>query len=413
MSRAPATRLDRRRFLLSAGSAWAGTFLWEKPGFCSQAEDLPPRALVLIELTGGNDGLSTVVPFRDDAYHRARPTLRLAPNEVLRLDQEHGLHPELKGFERLFHEGHLAIVEGAGYPNPVRSHFHSLEVWHAGDLRGRSLSSGWIGRACESAFAGESSSELAVHFGPRLPFSLYSATRPPIALESPTAYQWFGHEEELEPFCEAEPELSSAEPGGTAPSGREAMLVRLRGVLESAGQSSERIRAAVAAHVPEVEYPRYRFGANLRDIAAIIHAGLGTRVLSTNLATFDTHADQESQHASLLRKLDSSLAAFLADLAQSERGRQTLVLVYSEFGRRLAENASGGTDHGKAGPLFLLGAPVRGGFFGRAPDLGRLEDGDPAFTTDFRCVYATLLDRWLGVSAAQILGREFPLLDLV
>ncbi len=406
MTRAGNRPFDRRRFL-AAGSAFAGAFALGARGARAADGSKAHRTLVLVELTGGNDGLSTVVPHGDDDYHRSRPNLRLNRGEVLAIDERLGLHPSLSGFHRLYHDGQLAIVEGAGYPHPARSHFRSLEVWHGADTRGRAVGSGWIGRLCDATWTEDRTSELVVHIGPRVPFSLASNLHPPVALESPTAYQWFGEEEELAAYREA---CMLEEQGA---SGRDAMLARLRDVHVRANASSERIRAAVAAHVPKVDYPRDRFAATLRDIAAIVHAELGSRVLSTNLATFDTHADQKDTHAGLLRKLDQGLSAFLADLAQSEAGRETLVLVYSEFGRRVAENASRGTDHGKAGPVFVLGARARGGLHGKAPRLDTLDDGDVAFTTDFRSVYATLIERWFGASAAGVLGADYPLLELV
>ena len=411
--------LDRRGFL-AASSVFAGAlamggraFAMRARAFGAQARH-PNRTLVLVELTGGNDGLSTVVPHADAAYHRARPTLRLAPKECLALDARRGLHPSLAGIHRLYQEGRVAIIDGAGYPSPVRSHFRSLEIWHGADLRGRAVGSGWIGRLCDSAWQEDHPAELVVHVGPRVPFSLSSNDHPPVALESPTGYQWFGDEVEIEAYRAAG---EAAEEGAAAPegshAGRDDALARLRAVHSSASESSARIRHAVQAYSTPIEYSRDRLSASLRDIAAVIHADLGSRVLSTNLASFDTHADQADTQAALLHRLDDGLTAFLADLQRSEAGRETIVLVYSEFGRRLAENASRGTDHGKAGPMFVLGAGVRGGLFGRAPALDELDDGDPVFTTDFRSVYATVIERWFGASAKSVLGEDFATLELV
>jgi uncharacterized protein (DUF1501 family) len=409
------TRFDRRRFL-TAGSALAGVFAVGSRSLLAQAKQAH-RTLVLVELTGGNDGLSTVVPFADDVYHRSRPNLRLSANEVLKLDAERGLHPSLDGLRNLYDKGTLAIVEGAGYPNPVRSHFRSLEIWHGGDLRGRAVGTGWIGRLCDSAWRDDHTAELVVHVGPKVPFSLASFEHPPIALESPTAYQWFGAEPEVEAYRGAAKEeaeyAASAGAAAGRDSGRDEALARLRGIQASANESSVHIRRAIKDYRPAIDYPRDRFSASLRDIAALIHGDLGSRVLSTNLATFDTHADQKDTQANLLRKLDDGLCAFLSDLTRSELGRETIVVVYSEFGRRVAENASRGTDHGKAGPMFVLGARVRGGFHGKAPNLRDLDDGDAAFTTDFRSVYATVLERWFEASSATVLGEAFEQLDFV
>ena len=359
------------------------------------------RRLVLIELAGGNDGLSTVVPFENDDYHRQRPTLRRDKQDLLRLDDQRGLHPALLSFQRLYKSGRLAIVEGVGYPDPVRSHFKSFEIWHAAHARGRGAGEGWIGRLGRALWPELSSPELVLHLGSASPYSLHSRAHPPLVFETPAYYRWLEG-------AEASATSAPARTGEPSPeAGREAVLAELRATAALAQQSSKRIRRTASEYRTPVEYPRGGFAAHLRNAAAILHSKLDTRVISTRIGSFDTHSGQQKTHDDLMQQLDEGLSAFMADLRRSQAGRDTMVLAFSEFGRRVSENASGGTDHGKAGPLFVLGHSIEGGLYGRHPQLDRLDDGDLAFTTDFRSVYATVIERWFGADAHAVLGADF------
>jgi uncharacterized protein (DUF1501 family) len=371
------------------------------------------RRLVLVQLSGGNDGLSTVVPYADDVYGRARSTTRLERSDVLPLDDYRGLHGACKNLANEWNEGRLAIVEGMGYPDMIRSHFRALEVWHTADRRGRDSGDGWLGRLAETGWAEGESSELVVHLGPEAPYSVYSTERPPIALVSPTAYQWFGDRPEAQAYGMAGEDLERDKRAAESQHrGRDAALARMRGVLDDARDSSLRIRRAAAEYRPHADYPREPFAAGLHDVAALIQGRLDTRIFSVSLGGFDTHATQRGAHDALMRTLDEALGAFLEDLSHSEEGRNTTVAVFSEFGRRLEENASRGTDHGKAGPMLIMGPAVRGGLLGEHPDLTQLDGGDPTWTTDFRSVYGTLIEGWFGIEHERVLGARYPLLPL-
>jgi uncharacterized protein (DUF1501 family) len=252
-----------------------------------------------------------------------------------------------------------------------------------------------------------------VHLGQQAPYSVYSTARPPIALVSPTAYQWFGDRPEAQAYAMAGEDLSQdkREPEPIH-QGRDAALARLRGVLDDARNSSLRIRRAAAEYRPHADYPREPFAASLHDVAAMIHGGLGTRIFSVGLGGFDTHAAQRGEHDARMRTLDAGLGAFVQDLSRSEAGRNTTIAVFSEFGRRLEENASRGTDHGKAGPMLVMGHAVRGGLHGKHPDLTALDSGDPAWTTDFRSVYGSLIEGWFGIEHERVLGQRYPMLPL-
>jgi len=389
------TDLDRRTFLAACAAA--------------PLARLPrgeTRTLVLLQLSGGNDGLSTVVPYADDAYRRVRDTTRHRRKDLHVLDDARGLHGALTGLAQRWEDGGLAIIEGAGYPDMVRSHFKALEIWHTADARGRTAGDGWVGRMAAGVWAEEDHPELVVHLGTRAPWSVRSRTHPAVTMVAPTTYRWFGGAAEQGAYAMAgEPEDMDTE---ARHAGRDAALTRLRGVLDDARTSSRRVRAAAEAHGPRVQYPRTRTAAKLRDAAALIRGGLAARVISVEMTGYDTHANQRPQHDGRMTELDGALDAFLADVA----GTETAVLVFSEFGRRVAENASAGTDHGKAGPAFLVGAGVRGGLYGAPPDLSELDGGDVPWTTDFRCVYGEVVEGWFGAPMESVLGARYPRLDV-
>ena len=368
------------------------------------------RILVVVQLDGGNDGLNTVVPYRDDEYRKRRPKLAIPAGEVKKIDDRVGLHPSLEPFSKLLEQQRLAIVQSVGYPNPNRSHFDSMAIWQTartdrgqggarlagpGD-RPSPRAARATRRACTSTrrsrcrgrsrAAGRSIPSLArlEQFRRRLGVPEGADAAAQIEALDRLARQDRGEPGSLLQFVERCSLITYAS---------SARLERLQQDQASAARSS---------------YPEfYGLARRLRLIAQLIKAGLSTSIYYTHLDGFDTHSGQLQQHASLLRELGASLEAFLDDLEKSGESDRVLVLVFSEFGRRLGENGSGGTDHGTAAPVFLLGQPVKAGLHGPYPDLTRLEDGDPIHAVDFRRVYATLLDRWLGVPHRDVLGAAF------
>jgi len=403
--------IDRRQVLVGGSvglGGWALSRTSLRPALRASfdAGGVEGRTLVVLQLSGGNDGLSTVVPHGDDGYHRSRRSARIETKDVLGIDGYRGLHPGLKKLKAVYDAGHLAIVEGCGYPEPVRSHFKSLEIWHTGQARGRSSGEGWIGKVCDAMAGPGTPVELAVHIGPNTPYSVGSRAHPAVAFATPEGYRWVATErDDLDLYRD----LSE---GSGASSRQAGLLDRLRGVLADAQDSSVRVRRAAAGYAPRVAYPQDEFGNSLRAAAALIDARIGTRVISVELGGFDTHNAQRSQHDDRMRRLDAGLGAFLEDVGASTAGQDVVVVAFSEFGRRVEENGSGGTDHGVAGPMFVAGAKVKGGLYGRHPSLSDLVDGDLAMTTDFRSVYGTLI-AWLGIDSAKILGASYPKLAIV
>ncbi len=384
----------------------AGSALSSRPGVRDE------RILVVVQLGGGNDGLNTVVPYGHAAYYRARPTLAVpAPDRgtaqqpgAMVLDQRAGigLHPNLRGFKELLDQGTASIVQGVGYPNPNRSHFTSMDIWHTADTDARGH--GWIGRYFDCTCNGTPEPEGAVAIGDTAPLAMQGALQKPVTFETAELFRWLGddlHESLQDPY------QAINRAGALPPVDPDSQLGFLMRTALDAQIASDRIRAAVAKH-PLVEYPRERLAQQLRVVGAMIRDGMPTRVYYVSMSGFDTHANQAAQHANLLRQLGEALLAFYRDLkAQGATGR-VLTMAFSEFGRRVGQNASGGTDHGTAAPMYFVGDMLRPGLLGEHPPLESLDEGDLVFNVDFRSVYATVLEDWMGAASQQVLGRAWP-----
>ncbi len=360
------------------------------------------RILVVLELAGGNDGLSTVVPYERDELYRLRKTTGIRKEELVKLDEQTGLHPNLKPLEPHFGEGRVAIVQGTGYPDPNRSHFKSMDVWHAADRRGRSRGKGWLSRAADTAFRGVDEAELMINVGSKLRFALLGGDDKPISFQDVDSYRWLGKRSDKKTFDGMNAEKKSS-----------ALLEKLRRTASDARASSERIRQAAAGYKPKVAYPRESLARSLQLVAGLVAAGLPTRVYYLSLGGFDTHTQQRGRHDNLMRNLGASVAAFLADVEATGHADRVAVMAFSEFGRRPKENGSRGTDHGTAGPMFLFGKPVVGGLYGKQPSLTDLDNNaDLKMTVDFRSVYAAAIEYCLGTPAKHVLGAEYPKLKL-
>lgn len=389
--------------------------------------------LVVVQLAGGNDGLNTVVPFANDHYIKARPRLGIAAKDVLKLNDEFGLHPALAGLKSLHDDGRLAVVHGVGYPNPNRSHFRSTEIWATASDADRVERHGWIGRYFDHACQGaEPTTGIAI--GRQMPQAFAAAHPKGIALEDPEAYRFVegaGERSEGtrsrgkgrgrvggEPSMSDDPSMVIGDSGGSI--GELAGGARMVGdpldFLErtamDAQVSSEQIRAISKRVSNTATYPNGRLGSALKLVARLIGGGLSTRIFYVSQGGYDTHTNQAGNHERLLRELGDSLKAFLADVKAQGNHERVLVMTFSEFGRRVSENASGGTDHGAGAPLFLAGARIHPGFHGTAPSLAPADllNGDVRFQTDFRRVYATVLDGWLKTSSEKILGKRFEVM---
>jgi uncharacterized protein (DUF1501 family) len=381
------------------------------------------RVLVVVQLGGGNDGLNTVVPFKDDDYRKARPKLQIGEKAVLKIDDRVGFHPALTGFAKLLESQQVAVVQSVGYPNPNRSHFESMAIWHtarlgtkvdAGHERRARLpdTPGWLARALDATPAAPGGDVPALHLSDQLlPQALAGGQR---YVPSLVSLEQFRRRLGLREAAGAAEQRAALDQIAGREHGRPGSLLNFVERSASLTYASSAQLEAVAAAGAGADYPQSGLGRRLGVIAQLIKAGLTTSIYYTELDGFDTHAGQLPRHDGLLRELGSSVQAFLADLVQSGDGARVVVLVFSEFGRRLAENASAGTDHGTAAPLFLAGRAVKVGLHGSYPDLHDIDEGgDPKFAIDFRCVYATLLDGWLGCPAEKVIGGKFENLPLL
>jgi uncharacterized protein (DUF1501 family) len=372
------------------------------------------RILVVVQLDGGNDGLNTVVPYRDDEYRKRRPKLQVAAGEVRKIDDRVGLHPALEAFSKLLEQQRLAIVQSVGYPNPNRSHFESMTTWQTARLDPDAASPGWLARAIDRCPGPDGDAPgLHIHDAFPLPRALAGGRQ---VIPSLARLEQFrrrlGVPQGADPAGQAEALDRLARQARGEPGSLLQFVERCSLITYASSARLERLQSDQRSATPR--YPDYYgLARRLQLIAQLIKAGLTTSIYYTHLDGFDTHSGQLQQHANLLRELGSSLAAFLDDLEKASESERVVVLIFSEFGRRLTENASAGTDHGTAAPVFLLGRPVKGGLLGPYPDLTRLDDGDPRHAIDFRGVYAALLDRWLGVPHREVLGATFDPLPVL
>jgi uncharacterized protein (DUF1501 family) len=410
----------RRRFLKTslASSTLVAMGATTVPGFLGRSARAAgagkpnERILVVVQLMGGNDGLNTVVPHGIDGYNRGRRALRIGSSQVHKVTPEIGLHPAMGGMSKLLEKGRLNIVQGVGYPNPDRSHFRSMEIWEAARLENnaKALETGWLGRAIDQKGRKPGEDPQALHVGRRsLPQALRSLKTEVPALESLESYklQLTGSEPERKAERSALNEMAAVERKMDDP-----LLGFIRQTTLSAYESSSRLEQ-VAPKSGGMKYPNFGLARRLELVAQMIKAGFGTRIFYTSLDGFDTHANQLASHAGLLTELSDSIVAFHDDLSAAGQADRVAVLTFSEFGRRVQENASLGTDHGAAAPVFLVGPVAKPGLVGEHPKFDDLDDGDLKYHTDFRRVYATLLSDWLDCPPQSVLGPGFPPLPLL
>lgn len=355
--------------------------------------------LVMVQLSGGNDGLNTIAPFTEAAYRKARPTLAVRADDALKIDKSYGFHPAAQGLSNLLENNRLAIVQGVGYANPNRSHFESMDIWHTCRRKAATRNDGWLGRFLDESQNGEASDLPAIHLGKeKQPLALTSQN---IRVPSITSLDRFRLKDGAGQLRKTVTKISK-----TASSGDD-LLGFVQSSTGSALSASEQIEAASGRYKTGISYPKSGLGEKLKTVAQLIDSGLKTRIFYVTLGGFDTHSRQAAAHAALLREVSGALDAFVRDLDEHGHGDRVLTMTFSEFGRRLQENASKGTDHGAAAPVFLSGNRVKSGLIGKHPSLNDLQDGDVKFHTDFRQVYATVLDQWLKVDSAPILGDNF------
>ncbi|MCL6601005.1 MAG: DUF1501 domain-containing protein [Alicyclobacillus macrosporangiidus] len=358
------------------------------------------HALVVVQLSGGNDGLNTVIPYTQGWYYDARPTIAIKQADVLPLTQDLGLHPNMQDLQRLYQAGHVAIIQGVGYPNPILSHFQSMAVWHTGDPTVHTQT-GWIGRYLDITSTGKDNPLRAINIGTTTPLAMVSQHSDVPSVARPSTYRLAAERSHWwDPaFTSAARAMYAAQVNDMASYAREQGQKMFLG-LQEVEQYAGKMKTASG-------YPATALGAQLQVVAELIGAGVPTQVFYTQMGGFDDHAGEESHHGTTLGDFSASVGAFIRDLENRGLADRATVLAFSEFGRRIRENGSGGTDHGEAGPVFLVGHRVKGGLYGESPTIRHTHDGDLAYAVDFRSVYATVLEAVLQVPAKDVLGANY------
>jgi uncharacterized protein (DUF1501 family) len=379
--------------------------LGARSGVARAAAPSSGRILVVVELAGGNDGLNTVVPFTDSRYYSFRPRIAVRRDAVLEISDTLGLHPKLGALKTLFDQNRVAIVQGVGYPSPDLSHFRSTEIWQTA-VPDTVSSTGWLGRYLDQTAVAGSLEIDAISLGYETPAALTTAVSSGVAaIDSFDSYVFSG--DPARPDDDANKRAAFAGLYDDV-RGSNATIDFIADTGLAALSSSDAVQRAAHGYVPAVAYPTDAFGQSLLKIAELVGANLGTDIYYTSLGSFDTHANQLQTQPALLGQLSDGLAAFYQDMAAHGRADDLLVMTFSEFGRRVNDNQSGGTDHGTAAPLFVLGNAVSGGIYGDDPSLSHLDDNDDLiFGIDFRSVYATVVRHWLQTDPEPILGGSF------
>ncbi len=395
---------NRRDFLRSSSMVAAGT--WLAPYFL-QAQgpskgSFAGKKLIVIQLSGGNDGLNTIVPFENDLYYNARPQLGVKKSDVLKLSDQLGLNPALEALRPLFEDGLLSIVNGVGYPNPDRSHFRSMDIWHTASNSDEYWSSGWLGRYLDAQCANCETPHRAIELNNTLDLALKGERVKGLAMTNPNQMIRdinTGYNRELASL-------------GNAHHVHEEVGYLYKTLIESVNSAdylSDQLNLKREGRIN----PQSQFSNHLKTIVQMINAGMETSVYYTQLGGFDTHAQQKVRQDRLLKIYAEGISYLVSELKKSGQFKDTLIMTFSEFGRRVSQNASQGTDHGTANNLFLIGESVNGGLFNDVPSLNDLDNGDLKYELDFRRVYATVMEQWLDANSKEILKRDYQLLDLL
>ena len=397
--------IKRREFLqvgsLATAACMVPNFL---KAFGKQAI-VPPgnKVLVVLQLSGGNDGLNTVVPFRNDLYYKARPRIGIRKEQALALTDEVGLHPALTAFKELYDDGSLGVLNSVGYPNPDRSHFRSMDIWHSASESNEYLYTGWLGRYLDAQCEGCARPTQALEIDDVLSMALKGENAKGIALKDPKRLYNSANEKYFRALISQQKERVSELP-----------VDYLYKTMAETISSADYIYRQSKLHPSSSTYPKTELGKSFQTIASLIFSDINTKVYYVSLGSFDTHINQEAQQQRLFTDMNQAVSSFTKDLKLNGRFDDVLITTFSEFGRRVVQNASGGTDHGTANNMFFIGGGLKQtGILNPVPDLSDLQDGDLKHTIDFKKVYATILKNWLNADDKKILGQQFDHLNFI
>jgi uncharacterized protein (DUF1501 family) len=361
------------------------------------------KVVVILQLSGGNDGLNTIIPVRNDLYYKARPKLGIEKTKALSLTDEAGLHPALTGFKELYDDGSLSIINSVGYPNPDRSHFRSMDIWHTASQSSEYWSTGWVGRYLDAQCSGCEKPTQAIEIDDVLSLALKGDNIKGIAVKDPRRLYGTSNEKFFKDVLKNHKDEAG-----------EQSVDYLYKTMAETLSSADYIFKQSKLHPSSAEYPKTELGNSLKTIASLIYSDINTKVYYVSLGSFDTHINQDMQQQRLFIEMNNAVSAFVKDLKANNRFNDVMLFTFSEFGRRVQQNASGGTDHGTANNMFLIsGGLKQKGIINPLPDLADLQEGDLKYNVDFKNVYATVLNKWLGADANKILGKQYEYLNFI
>ncbi|MBL7724343.1 MAG: DUF1501 domain-containing protein [Chitinophagaceae bacterium] len=361
------------------------------------------KVIVILQLSGGNDGLNTVIPFRNDLYYKARPKLGIAKDKALSVTDEAGLHPALTGFKELYDDGSLAILNNVGYPNPDRSHFRSMDIWHTASQSHEYWTNGWVGRYLDAQCNGCDKPTQAIELDDVLSLALKGEDIKGIAVKDPRRLYGTANEKFFRDVMKNHKDEAGEQP-----------VDYLYKTMAETLSSADYIFQQSRMHPTNAEYPKTELGNSLKTIASLIYSEINTKVYYVSLGSFDTHINQDAQQQRLFTEMNDAVKAFVKDLKQQHRFEDVMLFTFSEFGRRVNQNASNGTDHGTANNMFLVsGGLKQKGVLNPLPDLSDLNEGDLKYNVDFKNVYATMLKKWLNADDKAILLKQYEYMSFI
>jgi uncharacterized protein (DUF1501 family) len=395
----------KRRQFLQTGSLATATFFVPKflKAFENKVPMVPPgnKVLVILQLSGGNDGLNTVIPVRNDIYYRERPRLGLAKDKTLSITDEVSLHPELTAFADLYHDGNLGILNSVGYPNPDRSHFRSMDIWHTASKSDEYINTGWVGRYLDAQCKGCDKPTQALEIDDVLSLALKGEQAKGLAFKDPRRLYSTSHENYYKQLAKNHHDDHD----------HEKPVDYLYKTMAETISSADYIFQQSKLRPSSTEYPKTELGNSFKTIASLIFSDINTKVYYVSLGSFDTHINQHAQQQRLFKEMNDAIASFTKDMKNNNRFQDVMLMTFSEFGRRVAQNASSGTDHGTANNMFFIGGDLKQqGIMNAMPDLADLQEGDLKYKIDFKNVYATVLNKWLGADDKLILGKQYDYL---
>jgi uncharacterized protein (DUF1501 family) len=398
----------KRRDFLKNSALVSGAFM--VPAFLKPFEAMAKsqlsgyKNLVIIQLSGGNDGLNTIVPYGNDIYYQKRNTIAISKTDIIKLDDMQGLNPSLSSLKEIYDQGWMSVINSVGYPNPDRSHFRSMDIWQTASDSDQFLTSGWVGRYLDANCQVNKNPYTAIEVDNTLSLAMKGIKMKGVAVQDPEKL----YQTTREPF------FKDLVHDHTSADLNEDNLGYLYKTMIESYSSADYIRNTSKTYNVTGEYPATQLGNQLKTVSKFINSGLETRVYYVSLSGFDTHIRQNDQQARQLKIYGDAVAAFVKDLNQTGKLDDTLVMTFSEFGRRVEQNASNGTDHGTANNILIYGGKLKkSGIYNSAPDLATLDQGDLKYEIDFRDVYATLLDKWLNINNSQVLNKNFAGLQFV